>query len=195
MRDNTNTADGRPGGLSSCGSSRSVSPVPASIPDAGLSLELRGLLDKLKEARGPDDQWVVQSNAVSRFVAGLNPTTRVFCYGEVRLPDRHYPAVLTFNTIYRQTLAWAPSGKKGAMQGHHEVFFHSTVPHQSIAREVFWKAQGMEARQGGDEGSVHDSPVAKGHAPECPLQHVDLLVASCGCSLTPTVRRQPHALS
>lgn len=32
--------------------------------------------------------------------------------------------------------------------------------------EDAWNAQGMEARQGGDEGSVHDSPVVEDHAPD-----------------------------
>ncbi len=106
-------------------------------PATGMSEELRKAIEKMQKLRGPASDWLAKSNAVSRFVADLNPTTRVFCYGEVHTPEGQWPAVLTHNTIYHQTWAWAPSGRKGAMTAHHEMFFYSTIPHVGIAREVF----------------------------------------------------------
>jgi hypothetical protein len=101
-----------------------------------VSPELTAAIERLRKLQGSPQQVIERSNAVTRFVAGLNDTTRVFCRGTVQLGKGHFPAVLTYNSIYKQTLAWAPSGKKGAMEGHHEAFFWSNIPHESIAREV-----------------------------------------------------------
>lgn len=101
-----------------------------------MSPELDALFAQIREKRGPPERWLEGSMTVTRFLAGLTDSTRVFCRGEVRLDKGHFPAALTYNPIYKQTLAWAPSGKKGAMEGRHESFFHSNVPHVSIAREV-----------------------------------------------------------
>ena len=113
--------------------------------------------------------------ALTRFIAGLSDTTRVFCRGEVRLEKGWFPAVLTYNPIYKQTLAWAASGRKDAMEGHHEGVFWSGIPHQSIAREVLdtggtmrtvFVAQGIEAGTGETQsGLIHESPVGATDAP------------------------------
>jgi hypothetical protein len=131
--------------------------------------ELASLADKLKAARGEPEDWIGRENAVSRFIAALPDTTRVFCRGEVRLDKGHFPAVLTHNSLYSQTLAWAPSGRKGAMEGHHEAAFFSNIPHVGICREVLGEtrvliaASGMEAPSGGEtvkqDSTEGDSPV------------------------------------
>jgi hypothetical protein len=130
-----------------------------------MSDPLRDAIKRLHELRGPESAWIDKANAVSRFIAGMAEPTRVFCRGEVRTPDGHWPAVLTYNPIYKQTIAWAPSGRKGAMQAHHEGFFFATLTHQAIAREVF--AQGMETAEAAETAGLSpkgDSPVPQGCA-------------------------------
>lgn len=101
-----------------------------------MSPELEATIARLRKLQGTPQQQVEWSNLVTKFVAGLNETTRVFCRGTVHLDKGQFPAVLTYNSVYKQTLAWAPSGRKNAMEGHHEGFFWSSIPHQGIAREV-----------------------------------------------------------
>lgn len=99
--------------------------------------ELSDLMHRIKAARGTPDVWFEREVLVTRFIAALPETSRVFCRGEVRIPDRgHCPAVLTYNVVCKQTKAWAPSGRKNAMEAHHEALFWSNVPHVGIAREV-----------------------------------------------------------
>lgn len=104
-----------------------------------MGVELQAAVAKLKAARGTNEQWLEREVALTRFIADLSDGTRVFCRGEVRIADRgHFPAVLTYNPIYRQTLAWAPSDRKNGMEAHHVAFFHSTMPHVCIARDVLY---------------------------------------------------------
>lgn len=101
-----------------------------------MSEKLDALVAKLRIARGTPEAWMERQNILLHFIAGLQDSTRVFCRGEVRLDKGHFPAVLTYNSIYRQTLAWAPSGRKNALEGHHEAYFWANTPHVGIAREV-----------------------------------------------------------
>lgn len=104
-----------------------------------MDAELTKLLDRIKAARGTPEQWLEREMAVLHFMAALPASSRVFCRGEVRVQDKgHFPAVLTYNTVSRQTKAWAPSGRKSAMEAHHEALFWSNIPHASIAREVLY---------------------------------------------------------
>lgn len=90
----------------------------------------------IKTMRGTNEQWIERSNAVSRFIAGLHDSTRVFARGEVRTDKGHYPAVLTFNSGTRQTWAWAPSGRNGAIEQHHEMHFWANQDWKGSCREA-----------------------------------------------------------
>jgi hypothetical protein len=106
------------------------------VGEEEVSPDLAATLAKLKDAQGSPEEGLAREMALTRFIAKLNDTTRVFCRGEVRHEKGRFPAVLTHNAIYKQTLAWAPSGRKNAMEGHHESLFWSLIPHVGIAREV-----------------------------------------------------------
>lgn len=101
-----------------------------------MSAELAAAITKLKAARGTPQEQLARDSAVSRFLADLPSTTRVFCRGDVRTDKGWFPAALTLNTIYGQVLAWAPSGRKNAMESHSPSSFFSSTPYAAIAREV-----------------------------------------------------------
>ena len=148
---------------------RVSSAVAASIPSAGMSPELVKLLADLKAARGSPQDWLARETALTRFIANLRDEARVFCRGEVRHPDKgHFPAVLIYNRIHKQVMAWAPSGRKNGMEGHHEAFFYSGIPHVGIARDVLSGPEGtepasaMSARSAETEGlSPQDASAAR----------------------------------
>lgn len=101
-----------------------------------MSARLEQLLADMKAKQGSAQDQIARESAVSRFLADLPPTTRVFCRGEVRTGKGYFAAALTLNTIYGQVLAWAASGRKNAMESHSPTLFHSHIPYAAIAREV-----------------------------------------------------------
>jgi hypothetical protein len=133
-----------------------------------MSDELQAAIAKLVTARGAPAEWMARESALLRFIAGVERPVRVFCRGEVRLDKGHFPAVLTYNPIYKQALAWAPSGRKNAMESHHEGAFYGDCHLVGIAREVLAGpetetryAQAIEAQRAATENTdaVHESAV------------------------------------
>lgn len=123
-----------------------------------------------KAERGGHEEWIKRSNAVSRFIAGLHDSTRIFARGEVRVEKGHFPAVLTFNSGTRQTWAWAPSGRKGSIEAHHEMFFWSNQDWKGSCREVFAQGTSGSAQDAQRLDPKGAGPVAEGHAPETPIK-------------------------
>lgn len=106
------------------------------MSDTSIDSRLSQMADTLKRLRGSPDERLQSELALTRGISIFGENIRVLCRGEWQSPEKHRPAVLTYNSLMESFLVWIAADGSGNLETVEPKYFHSTIPHAAIAKEV-----------------------------------------------------------
>jgi hypothetical protein len=107
--------------------------------------KLQNLLDELNRKRGSHEEWFRREQSLSRWIAQFDAlfgsTKRIWCKGEYQGVDHHYPAILVYDAVKKETQVYAPVGDSDQIVLLEPHYFHNRIPYAAIANEVYGNNQ------------------------------------------------------